>query len=73
VGEIQFYSNLGELRGVFGSELGILARRYKIDVAEPLSWIIPPIDPKQVKSFVPAGEILRHRYFTGPPDSEKEP
>jgi hypothetical protein len=39
-----FNQALGELRGVFGVHVGELAVRYRIDVPEPLSSILP-LDP----------------------------
>lgn len=39
-----FNQALGELRGVFGVLIGQLAIRYDLDVAEPLSSIIPTDD-----------------------------
>ena len=64
--ELYFYSNLGELRGVFGAELGRLASDFNIDVREPLVWIIPPTDENDVGRFVPIGEITREIYIEPP-------
>jgi hypothetical protein len=68
VQELYFYSNLGELRGIFGAELGRLASDFDIQVREPLVWIVPPIDENSVGRFVPIGEIPRTIYIKPPAD-----
>ncbi|SRR6266487_1900450 len=68
--ELYFYSNLGELRGIFGGELGRLAKTYGIEVQEPLAWIIPPADEGRVGRFIPIGEIPRVIYVPLPPSRD---
>ena len=70
--ELWFYSNLGELRGVFGSELGHLAGKFNLNVEKPLAWIIPPVDENKVSEFVPDGTIWIEGYIP-PPDNSRPP
>jgi hypothetical protein len=71
--EVLFYSNLGELRGVFGAELSSLCDQFGVQVAAPLTWIIPPKNDEDVVAFVPEGEVVRTLYFEPPPGIESEP
>ncbi len=71
--EVYFYSNLGELRGIFGAEIGRLAQIFGLDVEPPLSWIVPPATEEEVGEFIPRGEIERSVYLMGPGTMDELP
>jgi hypothetical protein len=75
VNELFFYSDLGELRGVFGAYLDDLARLYGFEVAPPLLWILPSTSAENVPQGFDRshGEISTTLYVMPPELQSSQP
>jgi hypothetical protein len=71
--DLNFYSNLGELRGVFGVCLSELVEIYNLKVEKPLADILPPQSEQEVTQFEPDGEMWGPPiYIPPPPNASKD-
>jgi len=66
-----FLGALGELRGVFGIHLAKIAVRYKIDIEEDLSTILPASDDYE-QSNVPSNRVLKPKAIVTKPKKKSK-
>jgi hypothetical protein len=65
--DLAFYSNLGELRGVFGACLLEVIEIYNLKVEKPLADILPPRSEQEITQFEPDGNLWGPMIYVNPP------